>query len=102
MGAEKREVLRKNRCPLRQDSGKMVAFNTTTLTSGDAHTKAQLCLSPESELPRLANECVIYRDGAKIDAVWTKWRFAEICWLMLNGNDPHFFLSVWPTDCPFR
>jgi hypothetical protein len=69
----------------------MVAINKRSLTLD----RAQLRLSPESELPRLANECVIYRDGAKIDVAWTKWRFAEVCWLMLNGNDPHFFLSVW-------
>jgi hypothetical protein len=61
----------------------------------DSPNKAQLCLSPDSELPSLANECVYYRNGAKIDAMWTKWRFTEVCWLMLNGNDPHFFLQVW-------
>jgi len=54
----------------------------------------RLCLTPESELPKMDNECVFYRDGAKIDAVWTRWRFAEICWLMLNNNDQKFFFKL--------
>ena len=36
--------------------------------SVDSPSKAQLCLSPEGELPSLANECLFYRNGAKIEA----------------------------------
>lgn len=57
--------------------------------------KPSLCLTPASELPKLAHNCITYRDGAKVDIVWSQYQFAEICWMMLNGNDYKFFLSVY-------
>jgi hypothetical protein len=57
--------------------------------------KPSLCLTPASELPKLAHNCITYRDGAKVDIVWSHYQFAEICWMLLNGNDYKFFLSVY-------
>jgi hypothetical protein len=57
--------------------------------------RATLCLSPESELPKLAHNCITYRDGVTVDVAWTKYRFGEVCWMLLNGNDYKFFLSVY-------
>lgn len=63
--------------------------------SGELATRATLCLTPESELPSLANTCITYRDGVRVNTVWTRYRFSEICWLLLNGNDYKFFLQVF-------
>lgn len=57
--------------------------------------RPQLCLTPESELPSLACTCITYRDGERIDLVWTRYQFSEVCWMMLNGNDYKFFLSAY-------
>jgi hypothetical protein len=51
-----------------------------------------------SVLPTLATNCVLVGHAQKADVVWTKRDFVELCEMMRNGNDQHFFMIPYKKE----